>query len=330
MKKVKQKEFVGIDVSKKTLDVHLHATNVHQKFQNESNGIAALLEWVSSKVDQYCFCFEHCGVYSATLCALLTEQHMEYYVVGGLAVKRSMGIKRGKTDKLDAKALARFAYLHREELSPYILVDESIASLKALLTQRNLFVKQLTAQKTYKREISPNLPIQVIDDCRRQIDDSIVLLKKLIKQVDELIQNVINQYAEVALTYKNLLSIKGVGPVLAVNMIVATNNFKNFDSWRKFASYAGIAPFDHSSGTSIKGKTRVSHMANKRLKGVLSQAAASAIQYNIEMKLYYNHKLAEGKHKMLILNNVKNKLVARMLAVAKRGTHYVVIAKYAA
>ena len=330
MEKTKQKECVGIDVSKKTLDAHLHLGKSHSRFTNDLAGITELLSWISERTGSYSICFEHCGVYAITLSSALAEQGVEFYVVSGLAVKRSMGIKRGKTDKLDAKALARYAYLHQQELKPYELSEEAVSSLKALLAHREHLVKQCTAEKIRKGELVPHLPEDIQTMCKEQIEAIILLLTEQVKSIDKEIRQLIKQNQQLNDTYNHLTSIKGVGPVLAASMIVLTNNFRNFDCWRKFASYAGVAPFDYSSGTSIKGRTKISHLANKRIKATLSQAAASAMVHNTEMRLYFNRKLMEGKPKMLILNNIKNKLIARMFAVAKRKTPYVDVTKFAA
>ena len=134
---------------------------------------------------------------------------------------------------------------------------------------------------------------------------------------------------DVSTTYENITTIKGVGLVLASAMIVSTNNFRTFGTWRKFACYAGIAPFEHTSGSSYRGKTRVSYLGNRSLKTILTLAACTSIQYDPEMKMYYHRKLADGKNKMSVLNVVRNKIVSRVFAVANRGTPYVNVAKYA-
>ncbi len=112
-------------------------------------------------------------------------------------------------------------------------------------------------------------------------------------------------------------------------MIVLSNGFLSFKNSRKFATYAGIAPFPYESGTSIKGKTKVSHLANKKIKTLLSSCATSAIRCNPEMKAYYNRKLEEGKHKMSIINAVRNKILSRIFAVVNRGTPYINTYKFA-
>ena len=118
--------------------------------------------------------------------------------------------------------------------------------------------------------------------------------------------------------FRLIVSVKGVGLILAANFLVITNCFKGFTGSRKFACYAGIAPFEHQSGTSLKMKSRVSHYANKRLKTLLNLSAGSAIQADAELKAYYQRRLANGKSKMSTLNIVRNKIVHRVFAVVKR------------
>lgn len=125
-----------------------------------------------------------------------------------------------------------------------------------------------------------------------------------------------------------MCSIPGIGLVTAVALILVTNNFTAFDDSRKFASYCGIAPFEHTSGSSIQGKTKTSHLANKRIKALLSNCAATAIQFDEELKNYYQRKLREGKPKMVVLNAVRAKLIGRVFATINRGTEYVVFRQY--
>ena len=127
-----------------------------------------------------------------------------------------------------------------------------------------------------------------------------------------------------------IISIKGVGKQTALFMIVYTHGFTKFKNWRKFASYCGIAPFPNLSGTSIRGRTKVSNLANKKIKSLFDLCAKSAIQHNPEMKAYYYGRLDEGKNKMSTINIIRNKLLARIFAVVERQTPYVDTMKYAA
>lgn len=89
---------------------------------------------------------------------------------------------------------------------------------------------------------------------------------------------------------------------------------------RKFACYSGIAPFEYQSGTSVHGKTQVSSIANQQVKRMLHLAAMTAIHFDTELREYYIRRQADGKSKMAIINIIRNKLVARVFAVVKRGT----------
>ena len=106
-------------------------------------------------------------------------------------------------------------------------------------------------------------------------------------------------------------------------MLVSTNNFTSFENGRKYACYAGIAPFEFTSGTSIRGKTRTSKFGNKTIKTLLNNGANSAIRYDKQIKKYYERKRGEGKEHKVVVNAVCCKLVNRIFAVIKRQSPYV-------
>jgi transposase len=88
---------------------------------------------------------------------------------------------------------------------------------------------------------------------------------------------------------------------------------------RQLACYAGVVPFEHTSGKSIRAKPKVHYLANKKLKKQLHMCALSAIKHDPELKLYFNKKVEEGKSKMLVINNVRNKLVHRVCACIREN-----------
>lgn len=119
-----------------------------------------------------------------------------------------------------------------------------------------------------------------------------------------------------------IVSVPGVGAATATEILVATNELKTINDPKKMACHAGVAPFEHRSGTSVRGKTQVSHQARKRLKSLFHLGAMSAIRMKGELQNYYRRKVGEGKNKMLVLNAVRNKLIHRIYAVVKRGEQY--------
>jgi transposase len=151
-----------------------------------------------------------------------------------------------------------------------------------------------------------------------------------IQVIEKELDRIIEEDPDLQKLYRLITSVKGIGKITARFLIVYTGGFTQFETWRKFASYCGIAPFPYRSGTSVKGRTKVSHLANKEGKSLLSMCAVSAIQCSPEMKTYYEKRVERGKNKMSTLNIIRNKLLSRAFAVAQRGTPYVNTMKYAA
>jgi len=157
--------------------------------------------------------------------------------------------------------------------------------------------------------------------------EAILGLEQSLDKVDAQILTYISEDSELKSKYDLMLTVKGVGKVLAAMLLVYTHGFTRLTDTRKLACYSGVAPFVYESGTSIRGKTGVSKFANNELKKVLHMAAVSSVQHNSELHIYYKRKVEEGKNKMSVINAVRNKLLHRIIAVVKRGTPYVVTPK---
>ena len=162
----------------------------------------------------------------------------------------------------------------------------------------------------------------------KESEKQLKLIKGQIEQTEKQIEAAIKDDDQLQTTLRLLCSIPGIGLVTAVALILATNNFTAFSDSRKFASYCGVAPFEHTYGSSIRGRTKTSHLANKRIKALLGNGAASAIQSDEELKTYFHRKVAEGKPKMVVINAIRAKLINRVFATINRGTEYVVLRQY--
>ena len=157
----------------------------------------------------------------------------------------------------------------------------------------------------------------------KSIGKSLKAIDADIKNIELQITSLMKQDESLSHLFKLVTSVIGIGFVTATNLIIHTNEFTIMNNSRKLACYRGVAPFPHQSGTSIRGKTRVSHMANKKLKTNLHMAALTAIKFDVELKEYYERKVAEGKHKLSVLNAVKSKLLARVVSVVNNDQEYV-------
>jgi transposase len=144
-----------------------------------------------------------------------------------------------------------------------------------------------------------------------------------IKNLEAEIRSIIVKYSDLKNNYDLLITVPGIGHLTAVYLICCTNNFAGKISGKQLACYAGVVPFEHSSGISVKGRNKVHPMANKDLKKALHLCALTAIQYYPEFRQYYERKKAEGKHSMSVLNAIRNKIVLRAAAVVNNQKAYV-------
>lgn len=328
----KYDDVIGIDVSKLTIDAHIHLRALHRVFSNTPKGFKALLLWIDKYLDTQCYflCFENTGHYSANLAVYLSENGIDYVEQSPLAIKRSAGIVRGKTDRLDAGMIARYAWLHQEELVLSTPKEQDIQELGRLLSFREQLVRDRTGKMSSLKEMQSLLSSPSTDSCCKIITKTIHYLTKQIEALEARIKVLMKSDESLKKNFDLLNTLKGVGLVLSCQLLYHTSNFNRFDSWRQFSSYCGVAPFEHSSGTSIRRRNRTHHIGDRKMKTLLTLASVSAIQCDKELKHYYKKKVAEGKPKMVALNNVRNKILSRAFAVVKRGTPYVPLQQFAA
>jgi transposase len=251
-------------------------------------------------------------------------------MVPGLEIKRSLGMARGKDDKKDATKIAQYAYRLRDEIEPSALASEEVMSMKRLLSLRERLVRQRAGYKSSLKEQKRVLPKKGNEALLGTQAKMIAYLSKQIGTIEEQLMAMIKGNESMLRNYELITSIKGVGQQTALFMIAYTANFTKFKNSRKFASYSGIAPFPNTSGTSIRGRNKVSNLANKKIKSLLDLCAKTSKQHNQEMKKYYKERVDAGKNKMSTINIIRNKIVSRMLAVVNRNEPYIDLMKYAA
>lgn len=327
--------FVGIDVSKLTIDAALYVSatgpSLHQQFENRPSGFRKLLAWVHqhSGPTGLLFCLEHTGIYALPLCCFFTQHKLSYSLQSALHVKRSMGIQRAKNDKADAVMLGRFAYLYRDEIKLSQLPSKTLLKIQHLLAYRQRLIKNKVALEVAANELANFVDKEFSASIIRDSQKHIAQLIASVRMVDKQLHMVISEDLIVQKTYQLATSVTGIGLQTAAYLLVHTQCFKSFENWRQLACFAGTAPFDHTSGSSVRGRTRLSKIGDMKLKSLLSSGATSAIQSTNEFSVYYHRKLAEGKPKMVALNGVRNKLISRVFAVVQRGTPYVKNQAYA-
>jgi transposase len=320
--------FIGIDISKLKFDIAILDYNgknkVHKIFNNNELGFNSMLGWVGSITGDspILFCMEFTGIYSRQLWHFLQNNGKSLWMESGFQIKRKSGNSKGKTDKKDAFMIADYALSNRHKLKITYKYDENIELLHDLLSSRNRLISDLKRLEVPIKELKTHggkrnyeLILRVnqsaIDGINSSIKDLQLAINDLIKENESWQENI-----------KLATSIKGIGQNTCLWILLYSRNFDSEFNARKFASLAGVAPFESTSGSSVRNGSHTHHFSHKFLKGILHTAAMSAIQYNTAIGQYHKRKKEEGKKGFITMNNVKNKLIHQIFAVIKSKKMY--------
>lgn len=319
--------FLGIDISKKTIDTALTINGIdfHSvRIDNQQKTIDAFFKEIKKQIpfSKLIVCMEHTGIYCHPLLSVLVKCKINICVEPALQIKQSQGMTRGKNDKVDAQRIALYALRNKERLTFWKPQRQSIQQLKALLVTRDRLVKMRMQLQVPLSEAAEFIEQTILQSMVKHCSHTIKALDKDIERIEIAIDQLVKDDVQLSEQCSLATSVPGIGKITALNMIISTGEFIRIKEAKKFACYAGVAPFEHSSGTSYRGKTRVSKMANMTLKRLLHLAAMSAIQCCDELKAFYNRKVEAGKNKMSVINAVRNKLITRVFACITHSRRY--------
>jgi transposase len=323
-------KILGIDISKKTFDVALSENKVNSKiinnqFTNNLKGFQSLLKWLKTEkvnLEELLVCMENTGVYHRSLVVFLQSKEIFAWVETPVEIKWSMGLQRGKNDSVDAQRIALYAFRNQDKAKNYSSLDKSLQKIADLMATRERLIK---ARKMLLVPVKEMLQSGLKEEAKvmeKACSKSVGALEKEVKAIEIQLEKIIESEEELSENYKIVRSVRCVGLVCSLHLMVYTHNFTKFDNAKQIASYCGIAPFEYSSGTSVRGKTKVHNMANKVLKTSLHMCSVSSVRHNPEMKQYMERKVAEGKNKMLILNAIRNKILQRVFACVREKRMY--------
>jgi transposase len=331
---MKKNYFVGIDVSKQTIDVAFIMRENQQKtqpcwkvFDNNEHGFYQMKTWLQSNHvpfnEDTLFVIENTGLYHRLLVKFCNKQQLQLCIENGAQVKWSLGIARGKSDKVDSRRLAVYAVRFADRLKPSSVLHEGIQAIKDLITLRNRHIVQMSSLRTHLKELKATTDLKAVKELVKIHTPLIKAMKAVIKKTETAIIKKIEANELTRRQYMLLLSIPCIGPITASYLIACTNAFTTCSSGKQLACYCGVVPFEYQRGISIKGKHHVHKMANKNLKALLHLCAMSSIKYVDELRNYFNRKVEEGKNKMSIINAIRNKLALRAFSVIKNDKPFV-------
>jgi transposase len=309
--------WVGIDVSKDTLDAcYLPAPDAKPRsaaFANDAAGHAALLAWADSHAaDTFPgFCLESTGAYGEALALAFTDAGRHVAVVNPARIKYA-GLMRGqgnKTDRADARLIAEYAT--RERPPAWQPPRPEVRELQAL-TRRRDDLRQLAAREK-TRLAGPGLTAAERKSVRRTAAFLAREADRLGRQADERIAA-----SEALRADRELLeSIPGVGPTTAQAILAELPEPARFATAQQAAAYAGLAPREYGSGTSVKKRTRLSKAGNARLRKALYLPALTAIRFNPLLQGFFARLVEAGKSKMAAVGACMRKLLMIAYGVLK-------------
>ena len=318
--------FIGIDVSKKTLDATIFVAGEvinrfpHIQVRNEKQGFKELLRWAKTQgvnTKDTLFGLEFTGYYSDALEQFLTGKKLCYAMLPTTVVKHYQRGTRDKNDKTDSAKIADYLFRFNgtECIKQRVLPSKAMQELKALKSERKFYVQQRVACEN-RQNVAKSKQEQ------KHLQKAIDLFNEQIEQIEQQMAEVVTSDEEIYLTYTRLLTIPGIGPVNAINTIANTQNFTAFETARQYAKYVGVAPSEHSSGTSVRWRGRPSPHADLQAKADLSMAAMRAVEFSCDMSIYYERKLGNRPNdkdvKKKALNAVKFQLIKMMFAVVRQ------------
>ena len=312
---------IGIDISKKTLDICIKDEKVsYITIENKVQNIKRFFKMYSTY--NPIVAMENTGKYNWNLLHVLESHSFKVYVISPLHLKKSIGLTRGKNDKVDALRICSFIEKNHQETTQWKPSSLTIRKIKVLLTERAARIKM---RKQLKSQRDDYKLMKGISMDKELLKLNLQLVKNIdaqIKNIEKSIEEVISSEAELKNNYKLMKSVPGVGKVLSWIILAKTEGFTIITDPRKMACYSGVVPFDFQSGTSIKRRPGVSRLADKKVKSVLHLGALSAIRNDNELRNYYLRKVEEGKNKMSVINAVRNKIIHRIFAVIKNQNPY--------
>ncbi|MEM8893070.1 MAG: IS110 family transposase [Bacteroidota bacterium] len=320
--------FLGVDVSKNKLDIALFKGNQfihHRVIGNNPTGIGKYVKELKQldgfNLSNSVFCMEHTGIYNNPLLSYLHKKKGNTWLQQASQIKNSLGNIRGKHDKVDAIRIGEYLYKNREDIQLWKPKREVVVKLDRLTVVRDRLLdmrKQLTVPLG---ELSEFVPKSLVQLEKRVCQKTLEAIKADLEKVDRQIDKTIQEDPQLNALFNIITSVPSVGTQTAARMIICTNEFQDIKDPKKFACYSGVAPFRNESGL-FKGRSRVSHMANKKMKSLLHMCAIVAIVYNNDLKAYYQRKVKEGKNKMSVINAVRNKLVHRIFSCVNQNRKY--------
>lgn len=320
------RSFVGVDIASASFmgcigTAPWKVTVKPVKFENDEEGFISFLNWLKEhklQAESTVVCLEATGVYSEGLAYFLHASGYTVAVEPPLNIQRKFPLNASKTDELDCQYIAEYAYRYQDKLAFWKPRAEILEQVQVLLTTRQHFSVQVTGHKNALHALSRK---QVSSELAQHSHQTMIeQLAKAIKEIDQEIRRLIDSDPTFKQTLLLLLSVPGIGLQLAAHLLILMQ--ETLDP-RVLASFIGISPIKHESGSSVYSAPTSRHFGPPTLRKLLYLAACTVRTHKKQFRQYFFRKVAEGKHKKLVLNNIQNKLLKIACAVVRSQQSYI-------
>jgi len=308
---------LGIDISKAKFNVCLinpHDKLKHKVFPNTASGFQQLAEWLTKQhVELIHVCLEATGTYGEALALFLHQAGHSVSVINPAAVKAYAGaqLSRTKTDRVDAELIARFCHTQRPPL--WTPPSAEVRELQALVRRLEALVEMRTAESN---RLEAAITASAV---RASIEEHLAYLDVEIKRTEHLIREHINSDPKLKQQSELLDSIPGIAATTAATLLAEVADITQYRSARQLAAYAGLVPRARQSGSSVRGRTRLSKIGNARLRKALYFPAVTALRCSPFFQFWAKGLRERGKCKMSVIGAVMRKLVHLAYGVLKSG-----------
>lgn len=315
--------YLGIDVSKSKLDCLLLDTTSNKRksksIPNTPAGYATLLAWLDKQqAEQVHVIMEPTGVYHEPAALALTDGGLTLSLVNPAQLRQfaqGIGVKT-KTDAADSAVLAQYGAARQP--APWQPPSVSVRQLRALLARRDAVAEDLQREKNRaEKALATETPLLV----QASIDESIAFLTKELNQLQDAIARHIDDDPDMRGKKALLLTIPGVGERVS-DHLTALLAGRNFDCAEQLAAYLGLTPVEWQSGSSVRGRPRLSKAGPAHLRKLLYLPAVVATKFNPHIKATYERLIGRGKSKMAAIGAAMRKLAHLCFGVVKTGQPY--------
>jgi transposase len=308
---------LGIDIAKLKFNVCLIKQDgklKHKVFPNTSTGLEQLRDWLSKQgVRSVHACLEATGTYGEALALFLHQAGHAVSVINPAAIKAfaQSRLSRTKTDKVDAELIARFT--QAQAPPAWTPLPQEVRELQALVRRLESLIEMRVAEEN---RLSSGITVEAV---QQSVQEHLAYLNEQIKRTEELIRSHINNHPGLRRQSELLDSIPGIAETTAALLLSEVTDIKQYKSARQVAAYAGLVPRERQSGSSVRGRARLSKIGNARLRRALYFPAITALRCSPFFQQWAEGLRQRGKSKMSVICAVMRKLVHLAYGVLKTG-----------